>query len=271
MTNTTSKGPWAIKNAVIPVDTDTEAFEIERAAARLGADADGYDLDADDHIIGVSVTGPAETIDALVKLFTADDVFPDTARRNQADEIAPLVIPTIDYFQVFEMINALSASEGNGAAIVAIERWLEENAVAAATNYARAGRPDDAAAILDIYDGEADPDAWADVISEIDRARAEQTPEERDDDPDDATEEAADFDAMVQAWRDDPAHENIDAALEANATDTTNEPRNLYRAGVFAGLAEAAAWMIYEGVTTDDADDINAITAAIYKAYRVAW
>lgn len=76
------------------------------------------------------------------------------------------------------------------------------------------------------------------------------------------------YDRLVAAWRAD-ANEDLDAALEANARDTNNDPNNLYRAGVFAGLAEAAAWMIYSRGTCPD--DINAINAAIYKAYGVAW
>ena len=76
------------------------------------------------------------------------------------------------------------------------------------------------------------------------------------------------IDAAVKAWRDDLDNIHHDAALEANAIDTNNDPNNLYRAGVFAGLAEAAAWAIYNN---SEADDINAITAAIYKAYGVAW
>lgn len=76
------------------------------------------------------------------------------------------------------------------------------------------------------------------------------------------------IDAAVKVWRDDLDNIHHDAALEANARDTNEDPNNLYRAGVFAGLAEAAAWAIYNNC---EADDINAITAAIYKAYGVAW
>lgn len=80
------------------------------------------------------------------------------------------------------------------------------------------------------------------------------------------------FDRLVAAWRANPANENIDDLLEANGLDTENEPGNLYRAGVFEGLAEAAAWMIYATITPeDDADDIHAITDAVYKAYGVAF
>lgn len=89
-----------------------------------------------------------------------------------------------------------------------------------------------------------------------------------DDDADDAGDI---YDRLVAAWR-ATANDNLDAALQGNARDAENEPNNLYRAGVFAGLAEAAAWMIYATITPDDdADDINAITAAVYKAYGVAW
>lgn len=80
------------------------------------------------------------------------------------------------------------------------------------------------------------------------------------------------LDMAAQAYLDDPANENLDAALEANAKETKRDPNNLYRAGVFAGLAEAAAWGIYSRQEiTGDADDINAITAAVYRAYGVAW
>lgn len=103
------------------------------------------------------------------------------------------------------------------------------------------------------------------------RAREEGTdaPEEEpaNEEPEDDDWEAG-ISEEIAAWRSDPANENHDAALEANATDTRNDPNNLYRAGVFAGLAEAAAWQIYRETTIDD---INAITAGIYKAYGVAW
>lgn len=95
-------------------------------------------------------------------------------------------------------------------------------------------------------------------------APAEEEPA-ADDDADDADA----IEAEVAAWRENPANDDLDAALKANARDTNNDPNNLYRAGVFAGLAEAAAWMIYSrGICPDD---INAITAAVYKAYGVAW
>jgi len=163
MKNTTSKGAWAIKNTTIPLDNPTadenapEILEITRAAERLGAEVDGYDIDNDDLIDGVSVTGPAEAIEALVGLFTAD---------------------------------------------------------------APAG---------DI------------------------------------------FDRLVANWR-ASANEDLDTALRTNGEEEQRDPTNLYRAGVFAGLAEAAAWLVYATVTPeDDADDINAITAAVYRAYNVAW
>lgn len=100
------------------------------------------------------------------------------------------------------------------------------------------------------------------------RDAAAQEEEPAADDADDADA----IEAEVAAWRENPANEDLDAALKANARDTNNDPNNLYRAGVFAGLAEAAAWMIYATITPeDDADDINALTAAVYKAYGVAW
>lgn len=76
------------------------------------------------------------------------------------------------------------------------------------------------------------------------------------------------LDMATQAYLDAPENSNLEAALQANATDTNNDPDNLFRAGVFAGLAEAAAWGIY---ATSKVDDINAIKAAVYKAYGVAW
>lgn len=261
MANTTNKGAWKIKNTVLPLDNPTtdenapEIAAIERAAIRLGAEVDGYDLDGSGRIDGVSVTGPADAIEALVGLFTGD---------APAGATTPLVIPTIDFFEAHNLVNALSENEGNDAAIIAIENWLAENATAAAEDYARRGYADLAADILEIYGGEGDDD-WADVTSAIDAARA---PEEEpaNEEPDD---DARAIQAEVAAWKNNPANEDISAALEANARDTQNDPGNLYRAGVFAGLAEAAAWMIYgRGVCPDD---INAITVAVYQAYGVAW
>ena len=76
------------------------------------------------------------------------------------------------------------------------------------------------------------------------------------------------LDKLVKVWREYPPNHNIDAALKANATDTSADPNNLFRAGVFEGLAEAAAWGAYEW---SQIDDIVAIKAAIYRAYNVAW
>ena len=271
MKNTTSKGAWEIKNTTIPLNETTtdenapEILKITAAAEQLGAEVDGFDIWADE-IDGVSVTGPAPAIDALVALFTADG-----KSQANADGITPLVIPagSIDIFQAHDIIDTLSNYKGLEAAIYAIEIWAEENAAAFAEKHAREGRTDDAEALLEIYDGEGD-DRWADVVSAIDAARGDDANE--DSAPEDEEEPAPEedpYDAAVAAWRDDPANNSLDAALAANAADTRAHPDNLYRAGVFAGMAEAAAWQIY---ARDDApDDFNAITAAIYKAYGVAW
>lgn len=259
---------------------------------------------------------------------------------KNANEITPLVITDgLDIFQAHDLIDTLSGYKGTEAAIYAIENWAEENAPAFAIRYANEGNADDAAALLEIYDGDGqDDDNWVDVIGAIDKARnaewvnrswleikAKTIPVtgrddlrrieraaaiagatvsdygvDDDDNPTDATilapadkieilnqlekhftapaeeepaaddaDDAAAIEAEVAAWRSNPANENLDAALKANARDTNNDPNNLYRAGVFAGLAEAAAWMIYSrGICPDD---INAINAAIYRAYGVAW
>lgn len=313
---------------------------------------------------------------------------------KNSNEITPLVITNgLDIFQAHDLIDTLSGYKGTEAAIYAIEDWAEENAPAFAIRYANEGNADDAAALLEIYDGDGqDDDNWADVIGAIDKARNAEWLNrswleiksrtipvagrddlrrieraaaiagatvsdygvDDDDDPTDATilapadkieildqlekhftapaeEEpekiildADEYDgarlnaiidcrgydasatnvydprtreetiwvagkdravviaayaedrttedffleAEVAAWKGNPANEDLDAALEANARDTNNDPNNLYRAGVFAGLAEAAAWMIYgRGICPDD---INALTAAVYKAYGVA-
>lgn len=255
-----SKGAWAIKNTVLPLSETTadenvaEINRIDNAARRLGATVDAYDLNDDGEITGVSVTGPADAIDALVRTFTADEPAPG--------EVTPLTIPVIDYFEASEVLNGLSGHRGNEPAVAAIEDWLDENAVAAATKYARAGRPDDAEAVMYLYDGDqaSDPDdpcydpesPWVGVRAAIEEARAE-----------------AATDDLVAAFRDDPANEDLDHELEANATDARNDPGNLFRAGAFEGLATAAAWAIYRQPNTPD--DINAVKAAIYKAYGVAW
>lgn len=256
MQNTTNKGAWAIKNTVLPLDNPTdnenapEIAAIERAAERLGAEADAYDLDGDGQITGVSVTGPAEAIDALVALFTSD-----AARPATAPAITPLVIPTIDFFEAHNLINTLSENEGNDAAIIAIENWLGENASAAAEEYARRGYADLAADILEIYGGEGDDD-WADVTSAIDAARSAN--EEAD--------EGAYLAETIAAWRARPENAGLDALLVANAIDTNASPENLYRAGVFEGLAAALGTQLSWA-----SDDVNEIQAAIYRTYGVAW
>lgn len=125
-----------------------------------------------------------------------------------------------------------------------------------------------------IEDARANGDKLAeDLLQDIIDAQEAPAPAETEDPEADDTDDAGDvFDRLVAAWRANPANENIDALLEANGIDTENEPGNLYRAGVFNGLAEAASWMIYATITPeDDADDIHAITEAVYKAYGVAW
>lgn len=270
MKNNGAYNPWTIKNVVITVNSNEEARKVERAAEKAGLEVDGWDVDDDDKITSVSITGDAEkalAFEAVYKLVAAD-VQPEE-ETPAAPEITPLVITDgLDIFQAHDLIDTLSGYKGTEAAIYAIENWAEENAPAFAIKYANEGRTDDADALLEIYDGEGDDD-WADVVSAINAARRANEEESEAEDTDDAGDV---FDRLVAAWRGNPANENIDALLEANGLDTENEPGNLYRAGVFNGLATAAAWMIYATITPeDDADDINAITAAVYKAYGVAW
>lgn len=269
---------------------------------------------------------------------------------KNTNQITDLTIPAdaLDFWMVADLINTLSGRTGADDAMAALEDWAAENAVAFALKYANDGNADDAAALLEIYDGDGqDDDNWADVIGAIDRARTnewasrnwleiktrtvpvtsdenlheiERTaaisgltvtdygvdddghptdatimgtaddiklldqladhfnapanvtfPGDADDAPEEIEEEAGDiYDRLVAAWR-ATANDNLDAILAANGQDAENEPNNVYRAGVFEGLAEAAAWMIYDTITPeDDADDINAIKAAVYRAYGVA-
>lgn len=92
------------------------------------------------------------------------------------NEITPLTITAgLDVFQAHALIDTLSGYKGTEAAIYAIEDWAAENAVAFAIKYANEGNADDAAALLEIYDGDGgDDDNWADVISAIDRARIDE-------------------------------------------------------------------------------------------------
>lgn len=116
--------------------------------------------------------------------------------------------------------------------------------------------------------------AWIEDLAEAYKdCFGEDPTDDEDDDEDDDEEDTRTgaelyLDMATQAYLDAPENSNLEAALQANATDTNNDPDNLYRAGVFAGLAEAAAWGIY---ATSKVDDINAIKAAVYKAYGVAW
>lgn len=148
--------------------------------------------------------------------------------------------------QLDAMLSDFLSDGDNAAAADALHDWMQDNA----RNFA-----DDARANGDTL--------AADIFSDL---------AEADDDPDDtAPETDADddpYDTEVAAWISDPRNSNLDAALQANAIDTNNDPNNLYRAGVFAGMAEAAAWAIY---ATCKVDDIHAITAAVYKAYGVAY
>lgn len=92
---------------------------------------------------------------------------------KNGNEITPLVITRgLDIFQAHDLIDTLGNHKGTEAAIYAIEDWAAENAVAFALKYANEGNADDAAALLEIYDGDGgDDDNWADVIGAIDRAR----------------------------------------------------------------------------------------------------
>ena len=158
--------------------------------------------------------------------------------------------------QLDSMLGDFLEDDDNAAAADTLHEWMLENA----RNFT-----DDARAAGD--------NLAADIFSDLAAANEDPEPE-----PDPATadeEEPATApiypgytEALVQAWRNDNENRNLDAALGANATDTNNSPGNLYRAGVFAGLAEAAAWAIYNG---SEVDDIEAIKEAVYRAYNVAW
>lgn len=92
---------------------------------------------------------------------------------KNTNEITPLVITDgLDIFQAHDLIDTLSGYKGTEAAIYAIENWAEENAPVFAIRYANEGNADDAAALLEIYDGDGqDDDNWVDVIGAIDKAR----------------------------------------------------------------------------------------------------
>jgi len=92
---------------------------------------------------------------------------------KNTNEIKPLTITDgLDIFQAHALIDTLGGYKGTEAAIYAIEDWAAANAVAFAIKYANEGNADDAAALLEIYDGDGEnDDDWVDVIAAIDRAR----------------------------------------------------------------------------------------------------
>lgn len=116
--------------------------------------------------------------------------------------------------------------------------------------------------------------AWIEDLAEAYEACFEEDTDEDTDDADTGEDEDTRtglemyLDLATQAYLDAPENSHLEAALQANAIDTNNDPNNLFRAGVFEGLAQAAAWGIY---ATSKVDDIHAITAAVYKAYGVDW
>lgn len=166
--------------------------------------------------------------------------------------------------QLDAMLGDFLEDGDNAAAADTLHDWIAENA----RNFTDDARANGDTLAADIF---SDMAAWDEGGND---------PEENDDEEPanepaeiekyfDIDDEWKTIYAEVDHWRNDPANENHAAALEGNAIDAKNAPDNLYRAGVFAGLAEAAAWAIYaRGICTDD---INAITAAIYKAYGLPW
>lgn len=170
--------------------------------------------------------------------------------------------------QLDSMLGDFLEDGDNAAAADTLHDWMLENA----RNFADDAHANGDTLAADIFSDLAAEDEDADEPDEDDAAPADEGP---------ANAYEADAIATgnegfwmytkmaVQAYLDAPENENLERALQANATDVRNNPGNLFRAGVFEGLAEAAAWQIYG---SDNApDDINAITAAIYKAYGVAW
>lgn len=155
--------------------------------------------------------------------------------------------------QLDAMLGDFLEDGDNAAAADALHDWMLENA----RNFT-----DDARANGDTL--------AADIFSDM--AAADDDAELGAEEPDDA-EEAANVDPeeaylaeTIAAWRARPENADLDALLEANAIDTSARPENLYRAGVFEGLAAALHTQIAWAT-----DDYNEIQAAIYKAYGVAW
>lgn len=158
--------------------------------------------------------------------------------------------------QLDAMLGDFLEDGDNAAAADALHEWITENA-REFTDDARAN--DDTLA--------------ADFFSEI-AAEAEGGNDSENDAPanDDADDDAEDFGGseylaqIIADWRGRPENAELDNLLEQNAIDTNNDPTNLYRAGVFAGLVTALRTQISWA-----SDDHNEIEAAIYKAYGVAW
>lgn len=154
--------------------------------------------------------------------------------------------------QILDMIEEHEEDGDNHSEAETLRDWIEDNA-ANFLEDARAARDFPA---IDFFEG---------LTEEEDN---EEEPEPEAEGTDGPRWYPGYIDTLVKVWQTSPENRNIEHALEANAIDAKAQPENLYRAGVFAGLAEAAAWTIYD---SSEADDINAITAAIYRAYGVAW
>lgn len=180
------------------------------------------------------------------------------------NEITNLTIDAsaLDFWTVARVINELSGIEGTDDLMVAFENWRDENAIASAIKYANEGNPEAAEDILDIYDGEGE-DAWTDVVSAINAARATEEPanEEEPAPAADALRDNPEYrtwdDALV--WLDQmPAHDKraydpwkiVEEAARIHSTGAGE--RNIFEAGRIYGMACAiAAICPVEGADAD--------------------
>lgn len=163
---------------------------------------------------------------------------------NTNTNTATIILDGMSAGELFRLVDMLAdAGADNSRASDEVHEYIEANA---RELYARAIEEGDdlAGAMIEEILEWADPDYYGELCA---RAEAEE---------------------LVKAYRANPENRTIDFELQANAIDTNRTPNNLYRAGVFAGLAQAAAWAIY---ANSKADDINEIVAAVYKAYGVAY
>jgi len=173
-----------------------------------------------------------------------------------------ITLPALDFWAAFDMINTLSGIEGADETITALEEYIDENAPEFATRYAQEGDIETAEMIMGMYDGDqaSDPDnpCFDPTSPWITTARAIRLAERKQ-----AARDA------VENWFETDARREDDMLRDAAHFANAN-PRNLYDAGKFDGMARMVAATIIDNGADRGASETQ-LTVAIYNRYGVAW